>query len=174
MDDIKDLYLSGMSIPQVSEHTGVPLSTIRFRLKRLGVLRGRKEALQLASKQGRLGKHLVGVSRTFSDEHKAAISKGRKKWADKNAKGTSIKPNGYLEYTRGPNKFRSVHVVRMEQHIGRKILPGECVHHIDGDKQNNDLSNLRLMTISEHTRLHRLQESLEGKHRDRKKNGRFC
>jgi hypothetical protein len=174
MDDIAQLYLSGMSIHQVSKDTGVPLSTVRFRLKKLGILRSRAEGLKLASTQGRLGVHMLGVSRTFTDEHKAAISEGRKRWSKLNAKGVSLKPNGYLEYTLGPNKHRSVHVVSMEEHIGRRIVPGECVHHIDGDKQNNDLSNLRLMTISEHTRLHRLQEADGGKFRVRNKDGRFC
>ena len=162
-----------MSITQISKDVGVPLSTIRFRLKKLGVLRSRKEALQLASSQGRLGVHLLGVSRVFTDEHKSAISKGRTKWAEDNAKGVSLKPNGYFEYTRGEHKGRSVHVVRMEKHIGRRIMLGECVHHLDGNKKNNDLSNLKLMTISEHTRLHRLQDAANGKYRDRKSNGRF-
>ena len=173
MEDIAKLYLSGMSIPQVSKETGIAISTIRFRLKKLGLLRSRGEALRLASSQGRLGHHLRGVSRVLTQDHKDAISVGRKKWANENAKGVSLKPSGYLEYTRGENKSRSVHVVLMEKHIGRRINFGECVHHVDGNKQNNELSNLRLMTISEHTRLHREQDALEGKHRDRDKNGRF-
>jgi hypothetical protein len=32
----------------------------------------------------------------------------------------------------------------MEQHIGRPLLSGENVHHIDGNKINNDISNLEL------------------------------
>jgi hypothetical protein len=43
----------------------------------------------------------------------------------------------------------------MEQHLGRK-LDGrrEQVHHIDGDKMNNDLSNLQVVTPKEHAALH--------------------
>ena len=55
------------------------------------------------------------------------------------------------------------HIFVMEQHIGRKLLPGECVHHIDGSRSNNDISNLMLMTIGEHPRLHRQQEIEAGK-----------
>ena len=42
----------------------------------------------------------------------------------------------------------------MSEIIGRPILPGEVVHHIDGNKQNNSPDNLRLMSVSEHTKLH--------------------
>lgn len=34
------------------------------------------------------------------------------------------------------------------------IPPGMIVHHVDGDRRNNDLGNLRLMTHAEHARLH--------------------
>jgi hypothetical protein len=42
----------------------------------------------------------------------------------------------------------------MEQHLGRELSPDEVIHHIDGDKTNDDLSNLQLMTQSEHAKLH--------------------
>lgn len=42
----------------------------------------------------------------------------------------------------------------MEQYLGRKLERNEVVHHIDGNKFNNDISNLRLLTNSEHAKLH--------------------
>ena len=42
----------------------------------------------------------------------------------------------------------------MEKHIGRYIEKGEVVHHIDFDKTNNDINNLKLMTNSEHAKYH--------------------
>lgn len=115
-----------------------------------------------------------GVKRgPFTEEWKRNISAGRSAWGEKHAAGTTIKPSGYVEYTRGPHKGRSVHVVAMEQHIGRSLTDGECVHHIDENKQNNDISNLMLMTTAEHVRHHRLQEVLQGVSRERNEYGQF-
>lgn len=50
----------------------------------------------------------------------------------------------------------------MEQHLGRILRLGEDVHHIDGNKTNNDISNLRLMSHGEHSKHH--NESRTYKH----------
>ena len=46
------------------------------------------------------------------------------------------------------------HRAVMEKHLGRKLNKDEIVHHIDGNKFNNDLSNLMLLSNSEHAKLH--------------------
>lgn len=42
------------------------------------------------------------------------------------------------------NGYIREHRYVMEQHIGRYLLPEEVVHHIDGNRTNNDISNLEL------------------------------
>lgn len=42
----------------------------------------------------------------------------------------------------------------MEKELGRALLPGEDVHHKDGDPLNNDTSNLVVKSHSEHTADH--------------------
>lgn len=38
------------------------------------------------------------------------------------------------------------------------LLPGIEIHHRDGDKNNNDISNLQALTTEEHYRVHESQE----------------
>lgn len=59
---------------------------------------------------------------------------------------------GYWERARGVP--RKMHVYVWEYYNGRKLPDGYVIHHIDFDKGNNTLENLRLMTASEHSRLH--------------------
>ena len=51
-------------------------------------------------------------------------------------------------------RVRETHRYVMEQKLGRKLLRTEIVHHIDGNKLNNNPDNLELMTLVEHTRMH--------------------
>lgn len=38
----------------------------------------------------------------------------------------------------------------MEKYLGRKLDKKEHVHHIDGNRANNDIKNLQLLSIDEH------------------------
>lgn len=165
------LYESGQSIPQVAAETGLSRSKVRDILKEQGSLRSRSEGIRMAAQQGRLGSGFRGKQRQFTNEHKHSISKARADWGEKNAAGTRINSSGYIEFTRGENKGRLEHVVKMEQRIGRRLQSDECVHHIDGNKQNNDDNNLALMTVSGHSKLHRREETLQGIERKRQSNG---
>ena len=51
-------------------------------------------------------------------------------------------------------KLCLVHRLVMEQYLGRRLLPTECVHHINGIYTDNRIDNLQVMSFSEHTLLH--------------------
>ena len=65
----------------------------------------------------------------------------------------TYKFHGYLRF-----KDSGVYVHRwvMEKHLERRLRPEEVVHHIDGNKLNNDINNLMLFSSQkEHDNYHR-------------------
>lgn len=52
-----------------------------------------------------------------------------------------------------PAVWKYVHRAIMETKLGRPLIKGEIVHHLDGDKQNNNPDNLILTTMSKHSSL---------------------
>ena len=79
----------------------------------------------------------------------------------------AYKENGYIvEYQKGYNKKSNVkqHRKIIEEKLGRRLLTSEVIHHINGDKTDNRLENLAVMSRSEHSSLHRKAEKAAGKH----------
>ena len=56
----------------------------------------------------------------------------------------NVYKNGYIYH----------HRIVMENHIGRILTTNEVVHHINGNKKDNRIENLELMTNSEHVKHH--------------------
>jgi hypothetical protein len=59
----------------------------------------------------------------------------------------------YIE-VKTENGWKKEHRYVMESHLGRLLEKNEVVHHIDGDKSNNDVDNLVVMDRAEHTKMH--------------------
>lgn len=71
--------------------------------------------------------------------------------------------NGYvILYNNSKNGIKE-HRKVMQDNIGRELLSTEIVHHIDNDVTNNDISNLQILTRSEHSKIHRKKDSENGK-----------
>lgn len=107
-----------------------------------------------------------GKEFVFSSKHKD------KKFCDVNC-ACSYKREKKRIATMGANGYKTVwfadgsgepeHRYIIEQAIGRKLGRDEVVHHIDGNRANNDISNLAVMTRGEHSALHRRMELEAGK-----------
>lgn len=69
-----------------------------------------------------------------------------------------INHGGYVYITSGENSRKFLHRLVWEKHNG-EIPEGYQIHHIDGNKLNNDISNLQLISPDKHTRLHMAGEN---------------
>lgn len=68
-----------------------------------------------------------------------------------------IKEKKYYQIKKIKGKTVYKHRWVMEQHIGRKLERKEVVHHINGDRHDNRVENLMVMTQSEYIKLENSQ-----------------
>ena len=66
-----------------------------------------------------------------------------------------ISLQGYKMLVLPDGRILAEHRVFMENKLGRKLLPTEIVHHINGNKLDNSLDNLILTNMAAHINEHR-------------------
>lgn len=109
----------------------------------------------------RLGGKMVASN--FSDKFKNAMRERCLNWNENLHKNPSMEKRIEISkrqreqrptsgYTKRLGKHE--HRVVMENILGRPLRRDEIVHHIDGNKANNNPSNLMIMSRSEHAKLH--------------------
>ena len=74
-------------------------------------------------------------------------------------KGGVIKrPDGYrairTSQMNGGSAYTLEHRAVVERHLGRQLSPEEIVHHKNGDKTDNRLENLEVLSRADHNRVH--------------------
>ncbi len=93
---------------------------------------------------------------------KKCVSENRKKNGSAKKNGFWFE-NGYKVLYLDGDKSIKEHIKIMQDFLGRALSSNEIVHHINGDKLDNRLENLQLMTRGEHSSLHRKEEKKSGK-----------
>ena len=116
----------------------------------------------------RAAKHGLCCSMSCSSINRSRWSsgKGNHQYGLKGSLNASFKSNeresvyGYI-LVRSPEHHRAncdgfvfKHILMAEELLGRDLLDGEVVHHIDLDKKNNSYDNLKVMSKADHTALH--------------------
>ena len=71
---------------------------------------------------------------------------------------------GYRWVTGDDGRKKAEHRFVVENTIGMELSSSDIVHHIDGDRDNNDPSNLQVMSRAEHINVHR--QGLKTKRRE--------
>ena len=78
----------------------------------------------------------------------------------------------YLCATADDGKRKRMHVYVWEYFNG-PVPKGYHIHHIDGDKSNNNIKNLQLLLAMEHEKLHGSMWTDEQRNRARKNNSKY-
>ena len=83
--------------------------------------------------------------------------------------GRYITKKGYVMVMTPDRGYVFEHRIVMESHIGRKLRKGETIHHLDGDRTNNKIENLRYF---ENHSIHLRHENRKGSKSPTWKGGR--
>lgn len=133
-ETLEALYSELGSVSAVARHLGKPIPTVRYHFVKFDI-------------PMRTGYKSPKTSRRFADNHH-------------NWKGGTFNSGGYvMEYApthpKNSKGYVRQHRLVMERHLGRYLSRSEDVHHINGDKTDNRLENLVILSRSEHERLHK-------------------
>jgi len=117
------------------------------------MVRGRKKGYKHSEEtKKKIKETLKGRHVSPKTEFKKGInySKKRKK---------SVRINGYNSLYAGPYKrIYEHHLVWIKTNQLHRIPDGCMIHHLDGNKLNNNLRNLQLMTRDFHMKIHNLNK----------------
>ena len=94
----------------------------------------------------------------MKEEYKKLRSESNIRYWDNHRK-PRLQKNGYMTIQIANKKYY-IHRLVMENYLGRKLEANETVHHINGNKTDNRIENLKLMSKSDHCKMHAIENNL--------------
>jgi hypothetical protein len=155
---VKNNYLK-MGVNEIASKVNRSYSSVRYKAQLLGIKKyTHKEWTETEvhflkdNYPDKLGYYCSEkLERSFQAVHKMAQKLNLKP----NWKHWSIDSLGYKVLTHDKDNKIHEHRYVMESFLGRKLSSDEIIHHKDKNKLNNDISNLEIVSRSEHINIHR-------------------
>ncbi len=165
---IETRIAEGASLRMLENEIGIERQKLSREMKKAGMrVPTRIESVKFLWKNhkhphiGKTGSLCPTYGRKMSDETKQKLREAMA--GDKNyhwSGGRKKHSGGYILVYRPDNHladkhgFVLEHRLVAEQKYGRKLTSSDIVHHIDGNKTNNNPENIVVLTRSEHAKLH--------------------
>lgn len=137
-------------IRQIAEEVGCTHSAVAFCIRKYNITVPHRDKYRYVDK-----------SKAVKQGLKERFPEGRFGEQASNWKGGRAVTAGghiYVYSPEHPHRTKQGYVMEhrlvMEKHLGRYLEPTEDIHHINGDKKDNRIENLKLLSRSEHTKLH--------------------
>jgi len=165
-----EMHMSGLSLNQISLKSNCSAQSVSNYLYSLGVktntrvinnkIRRKWPQLYLDGLSYEdISKKFKCANMTVYNYIKKSGIKTRSNRESHTGKGAGFRVDaiGYVRCTRkGENCGKFMHRLIFEKHLCRSLTKKEVIHHIDGDKANNDIKNLMLFSCqAEHRKFHK-------------------
>lgn len=147
----RELRTQGMAVPTIAKELGVSKSSVSLWVRDIPV--PEKFTPEYRAERREEVKNLLDKIR--EDNRKERIASRKDRLVSGDGRWMIRAPEGYKGKTYIKGLYVYEHRYLMEQKLGRLLTDDEVVHHIDGNKLNNDPENLELKTREQHNTIHR-------------------